>query len=526
MRGAHAAAGRGRARARVLSVVAAYGALASACGGRAPEAAPGRPNVLLISIDTLRADRLSCAGYPRATTPHLDALAARGVRFTHAQSPRAKTTPALASLMTGLYPHDHGVRDLAQPLGGRATTLAEVFAANGWSTAAIVGNYVLQRALSGLDRGFETWIEDLPDTNGVPPDDVPQRRATSLTDGALALLEERAAAPSPWFVWLHYMDPHGAYDAPPEHRVFTSATRDLVPDPERPPPRGRQEWIARYNVLEGERAGNRVDANAVRDRYDAEVRYVDAELGRLFAALEARGLDRNTWVIVCADHGESLGEHHYWFEHGRYAYEATCRVPLIIAPPRGAAAGGAAHGPRGVQRGDISLADLFPTLIELLALEGGQQRAPRGPHGRSRRSLLAALDGPQRGDASAAEDQGADAHPVFCEKVERAELSGAVQTKAVRIGDWKLSRRFARRGRELVAVDEELFDLAADPAEESNLAAEAPARAPLAALRAALLEFCAADTDLADLGEALAREREALRREDPEVDRRLRALGY
>src|SRR5688572_21695083 len=132
----------------------------------------------------------------------------------------------MATVMTGLYPHDHGVRDLTRPFDGRATTLAEVFAARGWSTAAIVGNYVLTRALAGLDRGFARWIEHLPDTNGVPPDDVPQRRATSLTDEALQLFTGPDPIAGPWFVWLHYMDPHGAYDAPREHHIFTSAARD------------------------------------------------------------------------------------------------------------------------------------------------------------------------------------------------------------------------------------------------------------------------------------------------------------
>ncbi|MBI5361594.1 MAG: sulfatase-like hydrolase/transferase, partial [Planctomycetes bacterium] len=154
-----------------LAVVAL---VASACS-RAPE----RPNVLLITIDTLRADRLSAAtGSPRVTTPRLDALAKEGVLGTHVSTPRAKTTPALASLMTGLEPHAHGLRDLLQPLALEHATLAERLRDAGFDTGAIVANYVLQARFSGLERGFEQWTEDLPDAQRVPPDDVPERRAT------------------------------------------------------------------------------------------------------------------------------------------------------------------------------------------------------------------------------------------------------------------------------------------------------------------------------------------------------------
>jgi len=201
---------------------------------------PERPNVLLITIDTLRRDRVSVFGSPRTTTPNLDRLAEEGLLFTHCQSPRAKTTPALASLMTGLYPHDHGVRDLTMPLAADVPVLAEAFHRAGYRTAAIVGNFVLKDELSGLARGFDVWVEDLPDTQGVPPDDVPQRTARSLTDGALAALglgpAQEAAGPArpfvrddrPWFLWLHYMDPHGQYAAPDRHRIFHSDEPDLM----------------------------------------------------------------------------------------------------------------------------------------------------------------------------------------------------------------------------------------------------------------------------------------------------------
>lgn len=490
-----------------------------------------RANLLLIAIDTLRADRLSCAGYGRETTPNLDRLAAEGLRFTRVESPRAKTTPAVASLFSGLYPHDHGVRDLVTPLPADVPTLAEHLAARGWDTAAIVGNFVLRDALSGLSRGFRTWIEDLPERTGVPPDDAPQRTARSLTDGALAALglgrpSADGAGPHaalfrsgrPWFLYLHYMDPHGAYAPPPEHDVFRSVEPDPIPrDPGPNPANGAEPWIATYNVPPSDRlADGRIDAARVRDRYDGEVRYADAEIGRLLEALRATGALANTWVVVVADHGESLGEHRYWFEHGRHAYEVTCRVPLIVRPPDGLRARPAP----GVRDGDVSLADLAPTLCDWLDVD--PLRSPprtRGPRGRSLAALLA-RDAPR-------------ARAVFCEKVERTEKLGAIQTKGVRLGDWKLLRRLTELpttttpgGRRLVVLTEELYDLAHDPGETRNLVRDPPIDAPLDRLRAELVGFIAADVDLPGLADELQRLRERLGASDPETLRALESLGY
>ena len=484
-----------------------------------PPRAPRPPNVLLVTIDTLRADHLSCYGYPRATSPNLGRLAAEGWRFTHAQSPRAKTTPAIATLLSGLYPHEHGVRDLSGPLTRPVPLLQESLARAGYRTAGLVGNFVLTRARAGLDRGFEHWEEALPDVRGVPPHAAPQRVAASVTDGALELLatdDER-----PWFLWLHYMDPHGAYAAPTEHRIFERVTPDLVPrETELPRSALHRYRLTDYNVPASARVPGtgaepepRVDGAAVIDEYDAEIHYVDAELGRLLEHLRRTAQLERTWVIVTSDHGESLGEHRYWFEHGAYAYEATCRVPLLVRPP-------AAENARpAVRTGDVSLADLAPTLLDLLGLAplAGAGTAGSEHRGRSRSGLF-------RGAAGSGV-------PVFSEKVERAELDGAVQAKAVRSGDWKLIRRYAHRGsesgtRELVALSDELFDLRVDPREEHNLAEAPPEGAPVEELRAALLAFAAADVEFGELGEILQRRREALQRDDAEALEVLRALGY
>jgi arylsulfatase A-like enzyme len=452
-------------------------ALLLALGACARE--PQRPNVLLLTIDTLRADRLPlCA--------RLREFARDALVYEHATSPRAKTTPALASLMTGLYPHEHGVRELLQPLAPKFPVLAEELRDAGWSTAAIVGNWVLADARSGLARGFEQWTEELPDAQRVPPENVPERRARSLTDGALVALglepwKEGQAGPrassvtpgKPWFLWLHYMDPHGAYDPPPE---FASA---VAPEPVAAT---AETVVAEYNVPASARLSDGgFDAAAVRALYDGEVRYVDSEIGRLLDRLRAAGLLENTLVVVSADHGESLGEQHYYFEHGRNVSEATCAVPLLVRAP---------GGRRGREPRDVSLCDVGPLVLELLGLRAARPAA----------------------------------RPVFYEKVERSDLVNAVQHKAVRLGRWKYVRRYAHGAQqELRIAGEELYDLGRDPREEHDLFAAPPADAPLARLQAELLRFSAADVRFADLGRKLAAQRAAL---DPESRRILEALGY
>ncbi|MCC7012164.1 MAG: sulfatase [Planctomycetes bacterium] len=507
---------------RAVSIL--LGVVLAACGAREPE----RPNLLLITVDTLRADRMGLYGAARDTTPDLDAFARECVVLDAAQTPRSKTTPAIASLLSGLYPHAHGVRDLATPLSERVPLLQETLRERGYRTGAIVGNWVLGDARSGLARGFDVWCESMPDRSGVPPDDVPQRTARSLTEAALvALGASTPSAPvseserdpelrltrgdAPWFLWLHYMDPHGAYEPPAEHRLFERERVDLL-DVHAPQAANAEHKrrLALYNVPEHAWVdADHIDAALVRDLYDGELHYVDREIGRLLQTLRASGQLERTVVVVTADHGESLGEHDYWFEHGAYTYESTARVPLIVRAP-GLAALRVAE--------PFSLVDLAPTLKELLGLELAQSGATDALRGRSK---LAAWRGAAAG-----------AGAIFSEKVEGATLEGAVQLKAVRIGRWKLIQRYALRASrpgapsEIVALGEELFDLAADPLEAWNLSSAVPGGAPLLELRRELARFVAADRDLAALGELLAARRRGLEISDPDAARTLRLLGY
>ena len=271
-------------RQRVVGLTAAVAALAAVVWLARP--APTRPNVLLVTIDTLRADRLGSYGYAAAATPVLDGLAARGVRFATAVAHAPLTAPSHASILTGLLPLGHGVRDNGTfVLPPSPTTLAEVFRASGYRTAAFVSGFPLDHRF-GFARGFESYDDHL--LRGGDG-----RRASYVERPAAVTTREAAgwvrAAQAPWFAWVHYFDPHSPYEPP----------ADLA---------------ARFAA----------------NPYDGEIASVDRELGHLLAATEAGRA--STLVLVTSDHGESLGEHGE-ATHGVFVYDSTLRVPWIMAGP-------------------------------------------------------------------------------------------------------------------------------------------------------------------------------------------------
>jgi len=280
----------------------------------APDAGEGAlaagTNLLLITLDTTRADRLGCYGHAAARTPNLDALAARGVRFDRAYAHVPLTLPTHASLLTGTLPPEHGIHDNGRTaLGAELTTLAEVYAARGYRTGAFVSAIALDASF-GLNRGFDVYDDDL---GGAEPAGQRQldRPAAAAVDAALAWLA--ADTLQPFFAWVHVYDPHAEYAPPAEF--------------------------------------------ALPDAYDGELAYVDAQIGRLFAWLESERLVERTLVVVVADHGESLGEKGE-HTHASLIYDGTQRIPLIVALPEGHSAGTVCAGP-------VQQADLFPTLMEL-----------------------------------------------------------------------------------------------------------------------------------------------------------------
>ena len=380
------------------------GALLAALSGCGAEpASPTPTRVLLLSCDTLRADRLGVYGYEREVSPRLDALAADGAVFEAAYSTAPMTQPSVSSLMTGRLPEHIGVaRGNLRRLPAEVETLAERLSREGVDTAAVISNWVLRRspgaspgtsggAESGVAQGF-AHFDDRMEAREMNREAF-ERLAPDTTDAAIAWLE-RADLERPFFLWVHYQDPHGPY-TPPRKLAQKFAQ---PPGNEPPLEAGRTVLgagqLPSYQVLAGERR-----PSVYRDLYDAEIRYFDRELGRLLDWLDQRELLDTSYVLFTSDHGESLGEHDFWFCHGENVHREQVRVPLIVrAPLAGPAAGRGA--PRGRIAAAASLIDVWPTVLEAFGFDpgpvpgrsllqplpddrvAGQSLVPRGDHTR------------------------------------------------------------------------------------------------------------------------------------------------
>lgn len=388
--------------------------------------APARWNVVLVTLDTTRADALGCYGAAADPTPNLDALAAQGVRFEQALATSALTPVSHASILTGLENQEHGLRVLSADSGFRLSaevpTLASVLHEQGWATAAVHGAFPVS-AWFGFQRGFDafrsfdTSVDPGAGTTHVNVLEY-QRRADEVTDLGLEWLH---GVERPYFLWLHYWDPHDALKLPPAQLLPADLPRD---------------------------ADGRVTES--RALYAAEVHYVDRELGRLFAALRARADYERTLVVVVADHGEGLGDHGWW--HHRILYQEQIRVPLILRIPD--------RAPRPALRELVRTTDIYPTVLELLGV-----RSPRPVSGRS---LVPLLEGRADAPRSALADQinGYDRNAsLVLERPLDDFLYALVES------DWKLVYRPAHPSQS------ELFDLAQDPRELRNRFAEEPERA-------------------------------------------------
>lgn len=322
----------------VSLVVLAPGAVPEKAANARPSATPA--GVVLVTIDTLRADRVGAYGHSAARTPVLDGLAARGVRFADATAHAPLTHPSHAAIMTGRYPGAFGIRlNGMTPLPPEAVTLAERFQAAGFATGAVVASVILDEAY-GLAQGFDDYDDRIAARSGDIALSTLQRRAGDVTDRALAWLASRRAQREGWFLWVHYYDPHLPYDAPGADAAFAK----------RP--------------------------------YDGEVAYVDRELGRLL-----KGIDpATTLVAVTSDHGEGLGDHGE-SDHGYFIYDSTLHVPLIIAGP--------GIAPRVVTE-QVRSIDIAPTLLDLAGVP--RQPSTVNRHPTDGESLGALMNGRARAD--------------------------------------------------------------------------------------------------------------------------------
>lgn len=333
----------------ILSLAALLAALLA--GGCGPGSETRNPNLILVTLDTVRADHLGCYGDREAVTPSLDRLAAEGLRFTSVSSAVPLTLPSHASILSGLLPPHHGLRN--NGLGAYPAdqgTLASVLAKEGYRTGAFVGAFVLDHRF-GLNQGFEVYDDEIPRDPHAGITLEAERPGRDVMDRALAWLQgENKKDSRPFFLWVHLYDAHAPYTPPPA-------------------------WAARHPGRP----------------YDGEVSEVDAQVGRLMEELDRQGLADKTVVAVTADHGEGLGEHGE-ITHGLLLYEPTLHVPLLVRAP-------GRLKPRVVET-PVSLVDLAPTLAGLL---GKSLAAPAGRpvDGRDLSKDLLAGDDPQAGEVYA-----------------------------------------------------------------------------------------------------------------------------
>jgi arylsulfatase A-like enzyme len=432
------------------------------------------PNVILIGVDTLRADRLSCYGYTASATPSLDALAADGVRYAAMTAQASWTKPSFATILTSLYPSSHRAIGKPHRLPEAVNTLAEVLAASGYHTGGIVDNVSISAAF-GFDQGFADYIYLEPAYLFAADEAASQialyqalRRVWAMASGGRIYVQNfyqdatvvnrhavdwlKANKGTRFFLFLHYMDPHDPYfEHPYDGRGYSRASNQN-PDPALAPTFSRL--------------------------YDGEVRYVDEQLGQLFAWLKAEGLYDQTLIVLTGDHGEEFQEHGGWW-HGQTLYQELIAVPLIIKYPAGARAGTTVT--------DLARSlDIAPTILDVAGVPT--------PEAMMGRSLWSATEPPPY---------------VFSEE----DFEGN-DLHALRAPDYKLILANADNPRGLPA--EELFDLAADPGEQSDLSAVQPDQAQ--SMRAALRQVLTFA-----LERAVASEVGSL---DASLQQKLHDLGY
>lgn len=445
---------------RVLPVVCLL--LLAACGERR------RPNVIVLVIDTLRADHLSGYGYPRPTTPNLDRLMVRGVRFDQAIALSSWSAPSHVSIITGTRDDHHQVLNWGQRIRSGVVPLAVPLKASGYATGLFSTHLALHNSVQRIDEGIEEKLvlDNRQDARVLP----------AATDWALRQTR-------PFFLYACVMGPHAPYDKyPPEDdtRHFT----DVPPGGERSFPFVDQdEWIGEGGIPGSVRLEDRHDVGYYVNRYDRAIRYTDQLVGELLDRLDAAGRLDDTLIVVTSDHGEGFGDHDC-FAHELYLYDFLVRVPLIVAWPR--------RIPPGVWPGQVSSMDIVPTVL-------GAARVPAPPR----------IDGIDLSQWLIDAKRPPQSRLAFASYRSRG-----------------FDRYMARSDRYKLILDkqrrhEELYDLSVDPTEQHNLLERRGVTFPEAAyvgLRANLLTYLSGHREAnADLPASFR---------DPKVLAELRALGY
>ena len=420
--------------------------------------APQSRNLLVLMVDTLRADHLGCYGYERDTSPRIDAFAEQGVLFENAATPKPKTSPAIASFFTGTWPETHKVHQTRAELVEENVTLAETLKAAGFLTFGLTANANISTAL-GFGQGFDTlqWVTRVELKDGTKIDN----NAEQLAHGAVQWMAEHRD--ERFFVYVHFIDPHTPYRPPgPYATMFEGDALDGRLGT-------RELEIFEKDYIDGlqrsvflEEAGFNLDRYVT--RYDGEIRFNDTAIGKLLDALEQLGLAENTAVVFTADHGESTVEHYAYFNHGLFAYEEQVHIPLVIRAP------GIKAGLRRSEQ--VSLVGLMPTLLDLVGVAPPEQVEVD-----SFRHLLMPETPPAEGQPTLLSTRG----------------DTDTRTTGLRTNRWKYLLNPATRSRETAfqpanlllpgkrfdfslnslrpyQLREELYDLEADPLETENLA--------------------------------------------------------
>ena len=476
---------------RVLAISALAAQLGSCGTPPAKITLPERTNILLITIDTLRADHLASYGYGRVTSPVLDRLASEGVRFDRTAVQWPKTGPSFASIFTSTYSRDNGiVRKIGIPVPREYSLLAEQLSAHGFTTAAVVSNGAVASEFNfnqGFDRYVETWKVD---GDGGDPN-----RAERVTDEALAVAGQLDPA-RPFFLWVHYLDPHIPYTPPSQYAdrfmddELFDPTRKVSIDARKK--NKQMNGIGRDQVMEG-----RDDLAFYEARYDAEILYADTEIGRLLEQLETDGQLDETLIVVTSDHGESLGEHSYYFDHGRFGFQTCLRVPLLLHYP-------GVIKPR-VDTQPLELLDLAPTLLELAGLELTDGAWMQG------RSLLERLSGASPGDG----DHLAFSEAGYGTDGKWQQVVQDERYKLLLVRQEVDQQWYAGKGQRWI-----LYDLVDDPGETRDRSKDLPEE--LRRLRKELLAWIKAEPFDMGARQASAEEGEM----EEETRKQLEALGY
>lgn len=414
-------------------------------------------HVLLISLDTTRADALACYGGTAARTPRLDRLAASGVRFADVTAPAPSTLSSHTSIMTGLYPRRHGVARNGFMIHGDNVLLAEVLQQAGFHTAGFIGSFALDE-LFGFNQGFDHWDQEFSIEFDPRYADQNQRPAEQVTDAVLAHVGNYDGSDR-LFLFAHYFDVHSPY-APPEPFLseyakswmtsdFGVIERQVTLHQERLT--GKQFQIYSDGIPRS--LASRADGEMIPGDdnlaalYAGELAHLDDQVGRLLDGLEERGILQDCIVILTADHGETFWEHGDFWHHGAWVYQTNVDVPLIIQLPDGRGAGSVVSQP-------VSSVDIYPTVLGLLGLSLPEPVAGV--------DLSTAIDGMQMPLRALFTEA---TQPVSSVLEGKSKWANQYKTKAIRKGRWKYIQA-------PYISYEELYDLQTDPAERHNLMEE------------------------------------------------------